>query len=73
METVVVLGERPLIQGFALAGGLLLVADTPDQARQQWERLPAGVRIVLLTPTAAEALSAARDAPDAPMTVVMPS
>lgn len=73
METVVVLGERPLIQGFALAGGLLLVADTPDQARQQWERLPAGVRVVLLTPNAAEALSVARDAPDAPMTVVMPS
>lgn len=73
METVAVLGERPLIQGFALAGGLPLVADTPDRVRQQWENLPAGVRIVLLTPAAAAALSPARDAPDAPMTVVMPS
>lgn len=73
METVAVLGERPLIQGFALAGGLPLVADTPDQARQQWEKLPTGVRFVVLTPAAAAALSAVRDAPDAPMTVVMPA
>ncbi|HSJ61277.1 MAG TPA: hypothetical protein VK895_08595 [Jiangellaceae bacterium] len=73
METVAVLGERPLIQGFALAGGLLLVADTPDQARRQWESVPAGVRVVVLTPNAAAALSATRDAPGVPMTVVMPS
>lgn len=73
MDTVAVLGERPLIQGFALAGALLLVADTPAQAEQQWERLPAGVRVVVLTPAAAAVLSRALDVPGGPMTVVMPS
>jgi vacuolar-type H+-ATPase subunit F/Vma7 len=73
METVAVLGERALIQGYALAGGLPFVAETPEQAREQWGRLPPTVRVVVLTPAAAAVLSVARDAPGAPMTVVMPA
>ncbi|HEU4543754.1 MAG TPA: hypothetical protein VFR23_21650 [Jiangellaceae bacterium] len=73
MTTVAVLGERALIQGYALAGGLPLVAETPEQARERWERLPPGVQVVVLTPAAAAALSAARDEAAAPMTVVMPA
>lgn len=73
METVAVLGERALIQGYALVGALPLVAETAEQVRDEWGRLPPGVRVVVLTPAAAAALSAAREAPGAAMTVVMPA
>lgn len=73
MGTVAVLGEHALVQGYALAGAVLLVADTGEQARERWAALPSGVRVVILTPAAAAALSAAREAADAPMSVVIPA
>ena len=68
---VAVLGEQPRVQGFALAGALVLVADDAAAARSRWDALPADVPVVVLTPAAAEAL---RDQlPDAArLTVVMP-
>lgn len=68
---VAVLGELPRVQGYALAGALVVVADDPAAVRSQWAALPADVPVVVLTPAAASAL--ADRLPDAArLTVVMP-
>jgi vacuolar-type H+-ATPase subunit F/Vma7 len=73
MGTVAVLGERALAQGYALVGANMLVAETAEDARAQWERLSPDVLVVILTPTAAAALGASRTSLIGPMTVVMPA
>jgi vacuolar-type H+-ATPase subunit F/Vma7 len=72
MDTVAVLGERALIQGYALVGAHVLVAETAERVRQRWSDLHPDVRVVILTPAAAAALGP-RTVRDAPMTVVMPT
>lgn len=56
MSRIAVIGERPRIQGFALAGALTCDADTADDARAAWAALPDDVAVVVLTPAAAAAL-----------------
>jgi vacuolar-type H+-ATPase subunit F/Vma7 len=69
---VAVIGEQPRVQGFALAGALVLVADDEAAVRSQWAALPADVPVVVLTPAAAQALG--QSIPDVRrLTVVMPS
>jgi vacuolar-type H+-ATPase subunit F/Vma7 len=70
MGRVAAIGEDVRVQGFALAGVLVLPGDTPADARASWAALPADVDVVILTPSAAEALTAARAGPPR---VVMPS
>jgi vacuolar-type H+-ATPase subunit F/Vma7 len=72
MTSVAVLGASAVIQGYALAGAVPVVAETREQVREEWTRLPSDVIVVILTPTAAAALSTERAAAGAPMTVVMP-
>lgn len=68
---VAVLGERPRVQGFALAGAMVLVADDDESVRSQWADLPSDVPVVVLTPVAAAALGDL--VPDVRrLTVVMP-
>jgi vacuolar-type H+-ATPase subunit F/Vma7 len=68
---VAVLGERPRVQGFALAGALVLAAEDPAAVRSLWDALPADVAVVVLTRAAAATL--ADRLPEAtPLTVVMP-
>ncbi|MFW6205295.1 MAG: hypothetical protein ACOC96_10000 [Actinomycetota bacterium] len=72
MGTVAVVGAQALIQGYVLAGARPLVAESAEQARAQWAGLASDVLVVILTPAAAEALSAERAEPGGPMAVVMP-
>jgi vacuolar-type H+-ATPase subunit F/Vma7 len=69
MGRIAAIGESIRVQGFALAGVLILPGDDPEAVRVSWSSLPADVEVVLLTPRAADALD-----PDAsgPLTVVMP-
>jgi vacuolar-type H+-ATPase subunit F/Vma7 len=73
MSTVAVIGERALVQGYALAGAHVLVAETDGDVREQWARMPPEVLVVILTPAAATGLADIRSSPGGPMTVVMPT
>ena len=53
---VAVIGELPRVQGFALAGAVVLVADDDAAVRSQWASLPTDVPVVVLTAAAAVAL-----------------
>lgn len=65
------IGEPGLVAGYALAGAVVLAAEGPAQARKAWRDLPASVSLVILTESAAQALTDdLRDSPQ--LTVVMP-
>jgi vacuolar-type H+-ATPase subunit F/Vma7 len=70
MSRVAVLGAEREVEGYALAGALVLTAATPDAVRAAWAALPADVALVLLTAAAADALDS-REAGDR-LTVVLP-
>ena len=56
MSRVAVIGEGVRVQGFALAGALVLAAEDAAGARAAWRSLPPDVVVVVLTPEAADAL-----------------
>jgi vacuolar-type H+-ATPase subunit F/Vma7 len=70
---VATVGEDARIAGFALAGALIVPAETPDDVRAAWEALPPDVGLVVLTPAAATALASDLDEPGARLTAVMPA
>lgn len=75
MKRVAVLGERAKVQGFALAGAMVLIAEDAEQARTAWESLGADVAVVVLTPLAAASLAHEIDEAqrsDSRLPVVMP-
>jgi hypothetical protein len=45
------------VQGFALAGALVSIADDDDSVRSAWLALPHDVTVVILTPQAAAVLA----------------
>jgi len=67
------IGRRVLVQGFALAGVLVVEADDADQVRRAWDSLPADVAVAVLTPAAAAALGEEALARGPALAVVMPS
>lgn len=72
MGAVVVIGEQALVDGYALAGAIVMPAEGPAEVRQAWRDLPPTVSLVILTSSAAQAL------PDelcgaGPLTAVMPA
>lgn len=70
---VAALGEQLRVQGFGLAGALVVAADTPEAARVAWRDLPADVALVILTSSAAQALALQiTDGSSNRLTVVMP-
>ncbi|WP_340375279.1 hypothetical protein U5640_09090 [Streptomyces sp. SS7] len=70
---VAALGERSRVTGLALAGAVVLVADTPEAVRRCWRALPGDVDLVLLTPAATEALAETGEPTGGrPLTAVMP-
>jgi vacuolar-type H+-ATPase subunit F/Vma7 len=73
MARVAVLGEQVRVQGFALAGALVLQADDAAQVCSAWAALADDIAVVVLTPRAAKALQD-QPAPGgrAPLTVVLP-
>ena len=72
MARVAVLGEQVAVQGYALAGAVVLEAEDADTARRAWDGISEDVAVVILTPTAARALGPERVAGPHPLTVVMP-
>lgn len=72
MARVAVLGEQVSVQGYALAGAVVLVAEDADAARVAWEGLGDDVAVVILTPTAARAVGPERVTGLHPLAVVMP-
>jgi hypothetical protein len=70
--TVAALGERALIEGYGLAGALVLPAESDADVLRAWAQMPAEVRAVVLTPRAAATLGPALTQPGAPMGVVLP-
>ena len=73
MAGVAVVGEQVRVQGFALAGALVAVADDAAAVRSAWDALGDDVAVVVLTPRAADALAdQLAPASGAPLTVVLP-
>ena len=57
MRRIAVLGEAVLVEPYALAGALAVVAGEPAAVRTAWASLPADIAVVVLTPAAAAALA----------------
>jgi vacuolar-type H+-ATPase subunit F/Vma7 len=72
MWRVAVLGERAVVEGWALGGAQVLSADSPEQVRTAWAALGADVAVVLLTPAAARALGSGSARRAGLLTVVLP-
>ncbi len=71
MALVAVIGEEFAVQGFGLAGVLVLPATGTTQVCTAWQHLPADVDLVILTGPAACALGEQAYVAGAPLTVVM--
>jgi len=56
MGRVVVLGEPPRVDVWALAGALVMPAVGAEAVLRAWEALPPDVEVVVATPEAAQAL-----------------
>ncbi|HUZ38070.1 MAG TPA: V-type ATP synthase subunit F [Streptosporangiaceae bacterium] len=56
MSRVAVIGEGARVQGFVLAGALVLAAEDAAAVRAAWRTLPGDVAVVVLTPRAADVL-----------------
>jgi vacuolar-type H+-ATPase subunit F/Vma7 len=69
--TVAVVGAAPLVEGYALAGARVTVAETPGAVRRAVRELPDDVLLVVLTADAGEAV-ADLPAEAGPLRVVMP-
>ena len=65
MARAAVIGEAVRTAGFALAGAVVLPAESPEEARAAWASLPADIAVLVLTPRAAawlgQALPSRRD------------
>jgi vacuolar-type H+-ATPase subunit F/Vma7 len=65
MARAAVIGEAVRTAGFALAGAVVLSAESPQEARAAWDSLSADIVVLVLTPRAAawlgEALPSRRD------------
>jgi vacuolar-type H+-ATPase subunit F/Vma7 len=66
-----VIGEEPLVRGFALAGAHVLPAAGADEVRAAWGRLTEEVAVVVLTEAAAAVLADLPARQGWPFTVVM--
>ncbi len=69
---VTALGERALVEGYGLAGALVLPAESESEVLRAWAAMPPGVNAVVLTARAAAVLGPELTAPGAPMGVVLP-
>jgi len=58
VSRIVVFGAPPRVDGWALAGALVVAVTGADEARRAWDVLPDDVEVVIITPTAADQLGA---------------
>jgi vacuolar-type H+-ATPase subunit F/Vma7 len=56
VSRVAVLGESPRVDGWALAGALVVPAAGAEAVLQAWETLAGDVEVVIVTPDAARIL-----------------
>ncbi len=56
MGRIAAIGAEVAIQGFGLAGALVIPAEGAESVRAAWRDLPDDVVVVVLTPEAASAL-----------------
>jgi len=68
--TVAVIGEQAQVQGYALAGAVVLAADGADAVHRAWASLDDQMALVILTKNAAAHL-AEELAADWPLTAVI--
>jgi vacuolar-type H+-ATPase subunit F/Vma7 len=72
MARAAVIGEAVRTAGFALAGAVVIAAETPEETRAAWRALPGDIAVLILSPRAAswlsDTLSTRRDL----LVVVMP-
>lgn len=52
MSRIVVLGEPPRVDGWALGGALVVPAVGAEEVRRAWDGLPDEVEVVVVTPEA---------------------
>ena len=71
MGVIVVLGEATRVEGFALAGAIVIPADDPDAVRRACRSLPEDTSVVVLTEKAAVSLGDGA-VPRGVLTTVMP-
>jgi vacuolar-type H+-ATPase subunit F/Vma7 len=69
---VVVLGEASAVQGYALGGAVVLIAEEPEEVRHAWQHLPVSTEVVVLTARAAAALGDDLVPGTRPLTTVIP-
>jgi vacuolar-type H+-ATPase subunit F/Vma7 len=72
MGTLAVIGEQTRVRGFALAGGVVFVAEDAEAVRAAWRSLPDGTDVAILTPMAAVTLEKETLQPGAPLIAVLP-
>lgn len=70
MAGIAVLGEPPRVDGWALAGALVIPATGAEELRRAWAGLPADVEVVVATPAAAAVAPPA--GAGSPLVVVLP-
>ena len=73
MDRVAVLGERALVEGYALGGARVVPAESPAEVLAAWAALPGDVAVVVLTPAAARVLGPPAAGSRRPLRVVLPS
>lgn len=71
MGAVVVIGEPAKVDGYALAGAVVMPTEGPAETRRAWQDLAPEVSLVILTEAAADALSDELTGAG-PLTAVMP-
>ena len=72
MSQAAVIGEAVRTAGFALAGAVVVTAETPEETRAAWRALPADVAVLVLTPRAAAWLGDALASRPGVLVEVMP-
>ena len=72
MARAAVIGEAVRTAGFALAGAVVLPAESPEEARAAWDSLPADIAVLVLTPRAADWLGEAPKSRRDVLLAVMP-
>jgi vacuolar-type H+-ATPase subunit F/Vma7 len=71
MGSVAVIGDEPLVRGFALAGALVFAAGDAGEVLDAWRALPDDVALVILTEAAAAALDPQERTGELPLVTVM--
>jgi vacuolar-type H+-ATPase subunit F/Vma7 len=72
MARAAVIGEAVRTAGFALAGALVLPAESMTEARAAWDALPADIAVLVLTPRATGWLGEAPQSRPDVLLAVMP-